>query len=126
MTYLNRKKPCSDACLPRLHDLLLIFLLWLQLSSCKGSVWTQTGVFQPGLSRIRQDNNNIFVLQIISINNHLTGALASEGVVEGAVEEAGVRMVLFGATPCLAHLILCLCPVIGEKLNMTGPQDNCY
>ena len=73
-----------------------------------------------------QDNNNIFVLQIISINNHLTGALASEGVVEGAVEEAGVRMVLFGATPCLAHLILCLCPVIGEKLNMTGPQDNCY
>ena len=41
---------------------------------------------------------------------YLTGALASEGVVEGAVDDAGVKIVLFGATPCLAHLILCLCP----------------
>ena len=45
---------------------------------------------------------------ILQSDIYLTGALASEGVVEGAVEEAGVRMVLLGATPCLAHLILCL------------------
>ena len=54
---------------------------------------------------------------ILQSDIYLTGALASEGVVEGAVEEAGVRMVLFGATPCLAHLILCLCPVIGGKVK---------
>ena len=40
----------------------------------------------------------------------LTGALASEGVVDGAVDEAGVRMVRWGATPCRAHRILCLWP----------------
>ena len=38
----------------------------------------------------------------------LTGALASDGVVEGAVDDAGVRIVLLGATPCLAQRILCL------------------
>ena len=45
----------------------------------------------------------------------LTGALASEGVVDGAVDEAGVKIVLFGATPCLAQRILCLCPRWGEN-----------
>ena len=47
---------------------------------------------------------------IYCLQCYLTGALASDGVVEGAVEEAGVRMVLLGATPCRAHRILCLCP----------------
>ena len=51
---------------------------------------------------------------------YLTGALASEGVVEGAVEEAGVRMVLLGATPCLAHRILCLWPGNGGKVKYGG------
>ena len=46
-----------------------------------------------------------------------TGALASEGVVEGAVEEAGVRMVRCGARPCRAHRILCLCPGEGAAIG---------
>ena len=48
------------------------------------------------------------------VGTYLTGALASDGVVEGAVEEAGVRIVRWGATPCLAHRILCLWPEIEE------------
>ena len=54
---------------------------------------------------------------ILQLDIYLTGALASEGVVEGAVEEAGVRIVLLGATPCLAHLILCLWPANGGKVS---------
>ena len=52
---------------------------------------------------------------IYCLQCYLTGALASDGVVEGAVEEAGVRMVLLGATPCRAHRILCLCPGCSHK-----------
>ena len=54
---------------------------------------------------------------------YLTGALASDGVVEGAVEEAGVRMVLLGATPCRAHRILCLCPGCGHE-SIVGSFTN--
>jgi hypothetical protein len=55
-----------------------------------------------------------------------TGALASEGVVEGAVEEAGVRMVRCGATPCRAHRILCLCPEQEPcKALPTAPSTDC-
>ena len=52
----------------------------------------------------------VFVELFVSSLTDLTGALASDGVVEGAVDDAGVRIVLLGATPCLAHRILCLCP----------------
>ena len=47
---------------------------------------------------------------MIRIDSYLTGALASDGVVEGAVEEAGVRIVLLGATPWRAQRSLCLWP----------------
>ena len=46
-----------------------------------------------------------------------TGADASLGVVEGAVLLAGVRIVRCGATPCRAHLILCLCPETYIKIK---------
>ena len=50
---------------------------------------------------------------------YLTGALASDGVELGAVDEVGVRMVLFGATPCLWQRILCLCPDITGYCDKT-------
>ena len=54
----------------------------------------------------------------------LTGALASEGVVDGAVDEAGVKIVLFGATPCLAQRILCLCPRWGKIDKLVSQHSN--
>ena len=49
------------------------------------------------------------------LNPYLTGALASDGVVEGAVLEDGVRTAWLGFTPRLAHRLLCLWP--GKKSN---------
>ena len=54
---------------------------------------------------------------MIRVDSYLTGALASDGVVEGAVEEAGVRIVLLGATPCRAQRSLCLWPDNGNMLR---------
>ena len=64
---------------------------------------------------------------IYCLQCYLTGALASDGVVEGAVEEAGVRMVLLGATPCRAHRILCLCPgSVTSELWQVSPTLSCH
>ena len=64
---------------------------------------------------------------IYCLQCYLTGALASDGVVEGAVEEAGVRMVLLGATPCRAHRILCLCPgSVTSELWKVSPTLSCH
>ena len=64
---------------------------------------------------------------IYCLQCYLTGALASDGVVEGAVEEAGVRMVLLGATPCRAHRILCLCPgSVTSQLWQFSPTLSCH
>lgn len=78
--------------------------------SCINLVGIQIEVFRPELSRTCNGDSQcgVFVELFVSSLTDLTGALASDGVVEGAVDDAGVRIVLLGATPCLAHRILCL------------------